>query len=51
MAARVETVGLEQELSHRLPWLDGVAATMEGAFEPLLGQDAPRGPRDLLYGT
>lgn len=51
MAARVETVGLEYEIAHRLPWLDGVAATMEQAFEPLLGQDAPRGPRDLLYGT
>lgn len=51
MAARVETVGLEHELAHRLPWLDGIAETMEQAFEPLLGQDAPRGPRDLLYGT
>jgi nitrite reductase/ring-hydroxylating ferredoxin subunit/uncharacterized membrane protein len=34
-----------------MPWLDGVAATMEQAFEPVLGQNAPRGPRDLLYGT
>ena len=51
MAARVETVGLENELAHRLPWLDGVAETMEQAFAPLLGQDAPRGPRDFLYGT
>jgi nitrite reductase/ring-hydroxylating ferredoxin subunit/uncharacterized membrane protein len=51
MAARVETVGLEHELAHRLSWLDGVAETMEQVFEPLLGQDAPRGPRDLLYGT
>src|SRR5690349_7885125 len=51
MAARVETVGLEHELAHRLPWLDGVAATMEKAFAPFLGQEAPRGPRDLLYGT
>lgn len=51
MAARVETVGLEQEIAQRLPWLDGVAATMELAFAPLLGEDAPRGPRDLLYGT
>ncbi len=34
-----------------MPWLDDVAATMEQAFEPLLGQDAPRGPRDFLYGT
>ena len=51
MAARLETVGLEHEIAHRLPWLDGVAATMEQAFEPFLGQDAPRGPRDILYGT
>jgi len=51
MAARVETVGLEQELAQRLPWLDDVAETMEQAFAPLLGEDAPRGPRDLLYGT
>jgi nitrite reductase/ring-hydroxylating ferredoxin subunit/uncharacterized membrane protein len=34
-----------------MPWLDDVATTMEQAFEPLLGQDAPRGPRDFLYGT
>lgn len=51
MATRVETVGLENELANRLPWLDGVAATMEQAFAPVLGEDAPRGPRDLLYGT
>ena len=51
MTARAETVGLEHEIAHRLPWLDGVAATMERAFAPVLGQEAPRGPRDLLYGT
>src|SRR4028118_968323 len=51
MTARVETIGLEHEISHRMPWLDGVAETMERAFEPVLGQGAPRGPRDLLYGT
>src|SRR5215203_1135503 len=51
MTARVETIGLEHEIAHRLPWLDGVAETMEQAFDPVLGQDAPRGPRDLLYGT
>ena len=51
MAARVESVGLEHELAQRLPWLDGVAETMEQAFAPLLGQEAPRGPRDFLYGT
>ncbi|MDQ2651815.1 MAG: Rieske 2Fe-2S domain-containing protein [Chloroflexota bacterium] len=51
MTARVETVGVEHEIVHRLPWLDGVAATMEQVFAPVLGEDAPRGPRDLLYGT
>jgi nitrite reductase/ring-hydroxylating ferredoxin subunit/uncharacterized membrane protein len=51
MTARVETVGLDNELTHRLSWLDGVAKTMEQAFAPVLGEDAPRGPRDLLYGT
>jgi nitrite reductase/ring-hydroxylating ferredoxin subunit/uncharacterized membrane protein len=51
MVARVETVGLEHEIAHRLPWLDDVAAQMERAFAPFLGQEAPRGPRDLLYGT
>jgi nitrite reductase/ring-hydroxylating ferredoxin subunit/uncharacterized membrane protein len=34
-----------------MPWLDTVAATMQNAFEPVLGQEAPRGPRDFLYGT
>ena len=51
MSARVETVGIEHEIAHRLPWLDDVAAQMERAFAPFLGQEAPRGPRDLLYGT
>jgi nitrite reductase/ring-hydroxylating ferredoxin subunit/uncharacterized membrane protein len=51
MAARVATVGLEQEIVQRMPWLDDVAAAMERVFAPLLGQEAPRGPRDFLYGT
>jgi nitrite reductase/ring-hydroxylating ferredoxin subunit/uncharacterized membrane protein len=51
MAARVETVGIEQKIAKGMPWLDDVAATMERVFDPLLGQDAPRGPRDILYGT
>lgn len=51
MTARMETVGLVDKISHETPWLDSVAATMERVFEPLLGQDAPRGPRDLLYGV
>jgi nitrite reductase/ring-hydroxylating ferredoxin subunit/uncharacterized membrane protein len=51
MTARPENVGLGQKISKGMPWLDDVAATMEQAFEPLLGEDAPRGPRDFLYGT
>jgi nitrite reductase/ring-hydroxylating ferredoxin subunit/uncharacterized membrane protein len=51
MTARMETVGLADKISHEMPWLDDVAATMEQVFEPLLGQDAPRGPRDFLYGV
>ncbi len=34
-----------------MPWLDGVADAMHKAFTPVLGQDAPRTSRDLLYGT
>jgi nitrite reductase/ring-hydroxylating ferredoxin subunit/uncharacterized membrane protein len=51
MTARPENVGLGQKISKGMPWLDDVAATMEQAFEPVLGQEAPRGPRDFLYGT
>src|ERR671912_665440 len=51
MTARPEKVGLREKISKGMPWLDDVAATMEQAFEPVLGQDAPRGPRDFLYGT
>src|SRR5918995_7108921 len=51
MTARPENVGIGQKISKGMPWLDDVAATMEQAFEPVLGQDAPRGPRDFLYGT
>jgi nitrite reductase/ring-hydroxylating ferredoxin subunit/uncharacterized membrane protein len=51
MAPRVEKVGLGYKVSKGMPWLDSVAATMEQAFKPVLGQDAPRGPRDFLYGT
>lgn len=51
MTARTETVGLGQKISQGMPWLDGVAAAMEQVYEPLLGQDAPRGPRDFLYGV
>src|SRR3954470_16638226 len=51
MAPRVEKVGLGYKVSKGMPWLDSIAATMEQAFRPVLGQDAPRGPRDFLYGT
>jgi nitrite reductase/ring-hydroxylating ferredoxin subunit/uncharacterized membrane protein len=51
MTARIEKVGLGYKVSNGMPWLDTVAATMEEAFEPVLGQDAPRAPRDFLYGT
>jgi len=51
MTARVEKIGLGYKVSQEMPWLDSVASTMEQAFEPVLGQEAPRGPRDFLYGT
>src|SRR5215203_335354 len=51
MTVRTEKKGLGYTVSKGSPWLDTIAATMEQAFEPLLGQDAPRGPRDFLYGT
>ncbi len=51
MTARTEKVGLGYKVSHGLPWLDTIAETMEQAFEPVLGQEAPRAPRDFLYGT
>src|SRR5689334_10088366 len=38
-------------LVEAMPWLDDVASVMQQAAEPLLGQDAPRGPRDALYGV
>jgi nitrite reductase/ring-hydroxylating ferredoxin subunit/uncharacterized membrane protein len=51
MTERPEKVGLAYKVSKEMSWLDGIASTMEQAFEPVLGQDAPRGPRDFLYGT
>jgi nitrite reductase/ring-hydroxylating ferredoxin subunit/uncharacterized membrane protein len=51
MTVRPEKIGLGYKVSKGMPWLDTVAATMQQAFEPVLGQDAPRGPRDFLYGT
>src|SRR5215213_10119058 len=51
MPGRPEKLGLGYTVAKGLPWLDTVAKTMEQAFDPVLGQDAPRGPRDFLYGT
>ena len=51
MTPRTETVGIGDKIAKELPWLDDVAATMEQVYEPLLGQNAPRGPRDFLYGV
>lgn len=51
MAETVKTVGLNEEIIQRLPWLDDVAKSMEKLFEPVLGQEAPHEPRDFLYGT
>jgi nitrite reductase/ring-hydroxylating ferredoxin subunit/uncharacterized membrane protein len=42
---------LSDRLIDELPWLDTVAETIRTIAAPLLGQDAPRPPRDLLYGT
>ncbi len=42
---------LTDRISAGMPWLDGVAATLQKAWAPLLGQEAPRTPRDFLYGT
>lgn len=43
------------KLAHRIsamsPWLDGVADVIKQIWTPLLGSEAPRTPRDLLYGT
>src|SRR5215208_5007800 len=51
MTVRTKKKGLGYTVSKGSPWLDTVAKTMEQAFDPVLGQDAPRGPRDFLYGT
>ena len=44
-------IKITDRISAGMPWLDGVAAALQKIWEPLLGQDAPRTPRDLLYGT
>ena len=45
------TAKVSDRLVEAMPWLDGVAGAMKAAFNPVLGQDAPRTPRDILYGT
>ena len=47
----VTTTKVSDRLVESMPWLDGAAETMQKAFAPVLGQEAPRGPRDILYGT
>lgn len=42
---------LSDRLVTAMPWLDTAAGAFQKVWEPLLGQDAPRGPRDFLYGT
>jgi nitrite reductase/ring-hydroxylating ferredoxin subunit len=51
VAAFPENVGIGQVIAKGMPWLDGVASVMEGVYAPVLGADAPRQPRDFLYGT
>jgi nitrite reductase/ring-hydroxylating ferredoxin subunit/uncharacterized membrane protein len=42
---------LLRRLSDSAPWLDGPAAVLKAAIDPILGLDKPRAPRDFLYGT
>ena len=42
---------LSQRLVAKMPWLDPVAEKMHALYEPWLGQKAPRGLRDALYGV
>jgi nitrite reductase/ring-hydroxylating ferredoxin subunit/uncharacterized membrane protein len=51
MATRPATVAVGQKLVTEMPWLDDVAAAMERVFAPIFGKEAPRGPRDFLYGV
>ncbi len=45
------STSLADRLIEALPLLDAMAEKMEALFTPLLGPEAPRMPRDLLYGT
>jgi nitrite reductase/ring-hydroxylating ferredoxin subunit/uncharacterized membrane protein len=51
MTVRTDTVGIGDRVAAAMPWLDDVATAMERVYEPVLGLDKPRGPRDFLYGT
>lgn len=51
MAARPESVSIGQTVAKGMPWLDDVATIIKRTYEPLLGENAPRPPRDFLYGT
>lgn len=42
---------LSDRLTEATPWLDPVAEKLRQFYAPLLGQEAPRTPRDLLYGV
>ena len=42
---------VSQRAVDQMAWLDPVADAMHRAFDPVLGQDAPRPVRDALYGT
>lgn len=45
------TTKVSDRLIEAMPWLDSTAEVMKKAFEPVLGQDAPRPARDALYGV
>lgn len=45
------STSVSDKLIESLPGLDALAEKFEALWAPLLGADAPRTPRDLLYGT
>ncbi len=48
---RFNLSGLTDRLANGLPWLDGPAAKLHAAFDPLLGEDGIPLVKDALYGT
>ncbi|MEA2524305.1 MAG: hypothetical protein QOF73_1532 [Thermomicrobiales bacterium] len=42
---------IADRLVARMPWLDGIAAGLKAAGEPIVGQEAPRPLKDALVGT